>query len=175
MPRNIIEPPADVAAPAGDAEKKVRPMNKFRMILTGAVLAAVVMLVPHAWARSHDEAVFKYVAGTEPMPKDCTGKLEVKASDLVFKCEGQSLAVPYSAITRMEFRPRVSKRICKMKLAWAIKPTSAHGKHDGFFTVLYSANGQTHAIILRVRKDTMRPYMAEIDLKTGHPIESRQD
>jgi hypothetical protein len=150
-------------------------MNKFRMILTGAVLAAVVTLVPHAWARSHDVSVFKYVAGTEPMPKDCAGILEVKASDLVFQCAGQSLAVPYSAITQMEFQPRVSKRIRKMKLAWAIKPTSAHGKHDGFFTVLYSANGQTHAIILRARKDTMRPYMAEIDLKTGHPIESRQD
>ena len=150
-------------------------MNKFRMIRKVALLAAAVMLAPHARARSHDEAVFKYAAGTEPIPKDCTGKLEVKESELVFQCAGQSLAVPYSTITRMEFQPRVSKKIRKMKLAWTVKPTSAHGKHDGFFTVLYSGNGRTHAIILRARKDTMRPYMAEIDLKTGQPIESRQD
>jgi hypothetical protein len=147
----------------------------FRIIKTAALLAAAVMLVAHAWARSHDESVFKYVAGTEPMPKDCTGKLEVRASDLVFQCAGQSLAVPYSAITQMEFQPRVSKKIRRMKLAWAIKPTSAHGKHDGFFAVLYTGNGRTHALILRARKDTMRPYMAEIDLKAGRPIESRQD
>ena len=150
-------------------------MNKSRTVKTVALVTAIVLLAPQAWARSHDESVFKYVAGTEPIPKHCTGKLEVTETDLVFQCGGQSLAVPYGAITQMEFQPRVSKRIRKMKLAWAIKPTSAHGKHDGFFTVVYSGNGRTHAIILRARNDTMRPYMAEIDMKTGHPIESRRD
>jgi hypothetical protein len=170
-----VRRPVDLATPAGDTEDKERAMNKLRIVKTGALVASIVMFVPHAWARSHDESVFKYVAGTEPLPKDCTGKLEVAKSDLVFQCGGQSLSIPYGAITQMEFQPRVSKKIRKMKLAWAIKPTSAHGRHDGFFTVLYSSNGQTHAITLRARKDTMRPYMAEIDLKTGQPIESRQD
>jgi hypothetical protein len=150
-------------------------MNKFKITKTAAFLAAVVLLVPQVWARSHDEAVFRYVAGTETMPKGCTGKLEVTESDLVFRCAEQSLTIPYGAITQMEFQPRVSKRIRKMKLAWTIKPTSAHSKHEGFFSVLFSDKGQTRAIILKVRDETMRPYMAEIDLKTGRPIESRRD
>jgi hypothetical protein len=169
-----VKRPIDLATPAEYADK-MRAMNKLSIVKTVALLAAAVMLVPHAWARAHDEAVFKYVAGTEPMPKGCTGKLEVLGPALVFRCAGRSLSIPYGTITQMEFQPRVSKRIRRMKLAWAIKPTTAHGRNDGFFTVLYSSNGQTHAIILRARKDTMRPYMAEIDIKTGHPIESRQD
>ncbi|TAM81119.1 MAG: hypothetical protein EPN47_14695 [Acidobacteria bacterium] len=150
-------------------------MNKFKIVKTAAFLAAAVLLVPHAWARSRNDSVFKYVAGTEPLPEGCAGKLEVTGSNLVFQCAEQSLAIPYGAITQMEFLPQVSKRIRKMKLAWAIKPTSARGKHDGFFTVLYTSKGQTRAIILKTRNDTMRPYMAEIDLKTGRPIESRRD
>lgn len=145
------------------------------MMKWAALLAAVLLLMPQAWARQHDKALFKYVAGTESIPKDCMGKLEVTESQLVFRCDEKSVSVPYSAITQMEFQPRVSKKIRKMKLAWTIRPTTARGKHEGFFSVLYSSNGQTRAIILRVRKETMRPYMAEIDLRTGQPIESRQD
>jgi hypothetical protein len=150
-------------------------MDKFKIAKWVALLAAVILLAPQAWARSHDESVFKYVAGTESVTKGCKGKLEVTEADLVFLCPEHSLTIPFSAITKMEFQPRVSKRIRKMKLAWAIKPTAARGKHKGFFTVLYSGAGQTHAVILRVRNVTMRPYMAEIDLKTGRPIESRRD
>ncbi len=150
-------------------------MDQFKMAKWAAFLAAVFLLLPQAWARSHDQAVFKYVAGTESLPKDCVGKLEVTESHLVFLCAEKSVSVPYSDITKMEFQPRVSKRIRKMKLAWTIKPTSARGKHEGFFTVIYQASSKTHAIILRVRNETMRPYMAEIDLRTGRPIESRQD
>lgn len=150
-------------------------MNKRKIVKTAAVMAAALLLAPAAWPRSQEQSVFKYVAGTESMPKGCQGKLEVAESNLVFRCGDQSLTVPYKAITEMEFQPRVSKKIRKMKLAWALKPASSHSKHQGFFSVLYSEKGQTHAIILQTRNDTMRPYMAEIDLKTGHPIESRQD
>ena len=151
-------------------------MNKFPTAKTAALLAAlVVLLAPCAWARPHHESEFKYVAGTEPIPKGCTGKVEVTEPALVFQCAGESLSIPYGTITQMEFLPRVSNKIRKMKLPWVIKPTSAHGRHAGFFTVLYSRNGQPHAIVLRVRNDTMRPYLAEIDLRTKRPIESRRD
>lgn len=150
-------------------------MDPFKMTKWAAFLAAFLVLMPQGWARSRNQALFRYVAGTESLPKDCMGKLEVTESHLVFQCNEKSVSVPYSDITKMEFQPRVSKKIRKMKLEWTIKPTSARGKREGFFTVLYRASGQTHAIILRVRDDTMRPYMAEIDLRTGRPIESRQD
>ena len=150
-------------------------MHRFKTAKWIALAAAILVLAPQAWARSQDIALFKYVAGTESIPKNCAGKLEVTETELVFQCAQETLRVPYADITKMEFQPRVSKKIRKMKLAWTVKPTSARGKHEGFFTVLYTANEQTHAIILRVRNDTMRPYMAEIGLRTGRPIESRQD
>lgn len=150
-------------------------MNKSSIAKMAALLAAILLLVPYASAESSHDSVFKYVAGTEPIPKDCTGKLHVTEPALVFQCAGQSLSIPYRTITQMEFLPRVSEKIRKMKLPWVIRPTSAHGRHDGFFTVVYSSSGQAHAIIMRVRNEIMRPYMAEIDLRTGHPIESRKD
>jgi len=75
---------------------------------------------------------FKYVAGTESLPKDCMGKLEVTDSQLVFRCAETSVSIAYGDITEMEFQPQVSKKIRKMKLGWTIKPTSARGKHKGF-------------------------------------------
>ena len=150
-------------------------MDQFKMAKWAACLAAVLLLTPQAWARSRDQGLFKYVAGTESIPQDCMGQLEVTDSHLVFQCDEKSVSISYDAITQMEFQPQVSKRIRKMKLAWTIKPTSARSKHEGFFTVLFRASRQMHAIILKVRDETMRPYMAEIDLKTGRPIESRQD
>jgi hypothetical protein len=150
-------------------------MNKSRIAKTAAILGAALLVALGGQARSQEQVVFKYVAGTESMAKGCKGKLEVGASDLIFECAQLSLTIPYPSITQMEFQPQVSKKIRKMKLAWAIKPTSAHSKHQGFFSVLYTEKGHTHAIILKTRDETMRPYMAEIDLKTGLPIESRQD
>lgn len=150
-------------------------MNKCKPLKTAALLVAVIAIVLPAWGRSNKKALFKYVAGTEPMAKGCEGKLEVKESDLVFNCQGKSVAVPYNTVTQMEFLPKISKKIRKMKLDWAIKPPSSRGKHAGFFSVLYREGDQTRAIILKARDDTMRPYMAEIDLRTGRPIESRKD
>ena len=105
-------------------------MIRFKTLRMAAFLIAVLLFVPSAWGRSHNQALFKYVAGTESMPKGCTGKLEVTETDMVFLCAKQSLHVRFSAITQMEFQPRVSKKIRKMKLAWTIKPTSGHSyKH----------------------------------------------
>lgn len=138
-------------------------------------LIATLLLVSQAWGRAHEKPPFKYVAGTEILPEGCAGKLEVTETALVFKCAETSLSVPYDSITKMEYLPQVSKRIRKMKLAWAIKPTSASNKNGGFFTVLYSDQGRTHAIVLEARSGTMRPYLAEIDVRTGQTIENRQD
>lgn len=135
-------------------------------------LIALLLLVPSVQAREQNNSLFEYVAGTESMAKGTKGKLEVTGASLVFQCANGSIDVPYAAISHMEFRQKVSKNIRKMKLDWAVKPTSSHSKHQGFFTVLYRDKGQTRAMILKVSTDTMRPYLAEIDLKTGMSISS---
>jgi|YelNatPaOPRAMG01_1025707.scaffolds.fasta_scaffold65816_2 hypothetical protein len=133
----------------------------------------LVLTVP-AWGRRQEKPPFKYVAGTEVMPEGCGGKLELTQAALVFECPQGSLTVPYNSITKMEYLPQVSKKIRKMKLPWTIKPTSARNRKEGFFTVLYSDQGRTHAIVLETRPNTMRPYLAELNLRTGQIIENRQ-
>ena len=150
-------------------------MNKWKIAKTAAFVIAAFGLALQAWGRSNQEALFKYVGGTEHMLKGCEGKLEVTELDMVFECDGKSISVPYKAVTQMEFLPQISKRIRKMKLHWAVKPPSSRGKHEGYFSVLYSVGGETHAVILKARDETMRPYLAEIGLKTGHLIENRTD
>lgn len=136
---------------------------------------AALLLASPAWGRTREKLPFKYVAGTESIQQGCAGKLEVTETALVFECPDRTLSVPYDSITQMEYLPQVSKRIRKMKLRWTIKPTSARNKNEGFFTVLYFDRGRTHAIVLEARPDAMRPYLAELDLRTGQIIESRQD
>lgn len=148
-------------------------MRERKVARTASLLMTAVLLAATVWGASNNRSLFKYVAGTEAMQKGCAGKLEVTNSALVFQCGQQSLTVPYKAITEMYFMPRVSKKIRKMKLHWVIKPSSSHSRHQGYFTILYSDKGQHRAIILKVRDETMRPYMAEIDLKTGQPIQTR--
>lgn len=136
---------------------------------------ALFLLVPSALARSHNKSTFEYVAGTQSLPKGCKGKLEMAQENMIFECPGGSITVPYTAITRMEYQEKISKQIRKMTLNWAINPPSSHNKHEGYFTVLYSEKGQTHAMILKVSPETMRPYLAEIDLKTGLSIHNNQN
>ncbi|HVB28457.1 MAG TPA: hypothetical protein VNG91_01480 [Terriglobia bacterium] len=136
---------------------------------------AILLLAPSAQGRSRNTTPFEYVGGTTSMPGGCEGKLEVTEADLVFRCGEGSISVPYDSITRMEYRPQISKQIRKMKLDWAVKPPSSYSRNKAYFSVLYSEKGQTHAMVLKAPPEAMRPYMAEIDLRTGRPIHSRQD
>ena len=104
------------------------------------------------------------------MPERCEGKLELRESALVFECSQGSVTAPYASITLMQYSSKVSQEVRKMKLQWAVKPTSESSKHNLFFTVLYLVDGRTHAMILRVTPETMRPYLAEIELRMGHRI-----
>ena len=46
-------------------------MDPFKMTKWAALLAAVLLLMPQVWARPRNQTLFKYVAGTESLPKDC--------------------------------------------------------------------------------------------------------
>jgi len=139
------------------------------------IVIAILLPMPSALARSRNNPPFEYVGGTESISRGCEGKLEVTEAALVFRCATGSISVPYASITQMEYLPRISKQIRKMKLRWTVKPPSSHSKHEAYFSVLYSEKGRTHAMVLKAPPETMRPYMAEIDLRTGRAIYSRQD
>ncbi len=118
------------------------------------------------------EAIFQYAGGSEKIEIDCAGKLEVSDSGLMFKCPGASVDMPFSTITLMQFRPDISPRVRNLKLKWKTYPSIlVAGKQNRFFTVVCKKQGVTHVMVLRVDPLSMRPYLAEIELKSGKRVE----
>lgn len=149
-------------------------MKKSRRLRTAPFLnlLAILVLAGLATARPHSKAAFEYVGGTELMPEPCEGRLALTQTALVYECGEARITVPYASITRMEYRSKVSPQVRKMKLHWVQKPPRGRSsKHNLFFTVLYRAGGGTHAMILKVLPEAMRPYLAEIDLRVGRRID----
>ena len=134
-----------------------------------------MILVPSSAALGIEptrEAVFQYAGGTEKIEIDCAGKLEVTLESLVFKCPGGSVVMPFSTITLMQFRPDVSRRVRKLKLKWTTYPnTLITGKQNQYFTIVSKKQGVTQVVVLRVDPRSMRPYLAEIELKSGKRVE----
>ena len=118
------------------------------------------------------DSVFQYAGGTERIEIDCAGKLEVTPEGLVFKCPSGSVDMPFSTITLMQFRPDVSQRVRKLRLKWSSYPSILiAGKQNRYFTVVCRKQGVTHVVVLRVDPLSMRPYLAEIELKSGKRVE----
>lgn len=136
-------------------------------------LVFVILLPIAAWATDHGgEAVFQYAGGSEKIEMDCAGKLEVSTEGLNFKCPAASVDMPFSAISIMQFRPDVSPRVRSLKLKWSNFPSTVlPGKRNQFFTVVFKKQGATHVVVLRVDPISMRPYLAEIELKSGRRVE----
>jgi len=121
------------------------------------------------------EPQFKYAGGTESLSAGCEGNLELNPEAMTFKCLGGAIAVPYSAISLMQYRSDVSNRVLKMKVKWRARPEVVTpilgGKKNRFFTVVYRVDGKPHIMILRVRPEAMRPYLAELDLRAEKRVE----
>ena len=138
-------------------------------------LLIFAMLVPLSGAIGNEEskeAIFQYAGGTERIEIDCAGKLEVTTDGLLFKCPGGAVDMPFSGITVMQFRPDISPRVRNLKLKWSSYPSILiAGKQNRFFTVVCKKQGVTHVMVLRVDPISMRPYLAEIELKSGRRVE----
>src|SRR5487761_1611391 len=131
-------------------------------------LGLILALQGTAWSESKQDAnVFKYAGGTEKLPDGCTGELKLSDESMTFQCPGGSINALYSSIQLMQYRPDVSRQVRKMKLKWKVRHHGSGGKHNRFFTVVFTGGGRTHIMVLEVGPDEMRPYLAEIDLKAG--------
>ncbi len=145
---------------------------------TKIISALVGILLTASLALGRDKAPapsFKYVGGTEPVYKDCKGDLEVNAEDMMFRCKDGSITVPYSSITWMEYRSQVSKKVWKIKPKWTVRPETVNPligeKRNRYFTVIFVQDGQRRVMVLGVAPKAMRPYLAEIDLKSGKRVD----
>jgi hypothetical protein len=155
-----------------------------RIVMSGRIhsllVAGVVVVITATGIRASGKdkvanAPFKYVAGTERLPEGCQGSLQVGVEALKFICPEGAVSVPYSAITFMQYRPEVSRKVSKMKIKWQVKPPSGvpllNGKKNRYFVIVYAEQGKTNSLVLEVPPLTMRPYLAEIDLKAGKRVE----
>lgn len=149
-----------------------KPSFELRISSFHLALALLLFMGTTAYARERSkEPPFRYAAGTENLVEGCKGTLELAADALSFRCSEGSISTAYASISLMQFRPDVSPKVRKMKLGWKVKPPSGIGKRKHYFTVLYTEKGVTHAMVLEVSPQVMRPYLAELDLKTGKRVE----
>jgi len=149
-----------------------RPKLKVRL---GWVLAALLLVAGTLSADDELLRPFKYAAGTEDIPEDCEGNLELSQEGIGFRHLGGVVSIPFASITRMEYRSDISPKISRLKVKWTIRPAYSipffRTKQHRFFAVAYRVDSAHHVLVLRVRPGVMRPYLAEIDLKANRRVE----
>ena len=154
-------------------------MNQYRPWALSFILILGTFLIFPAWGRTKEEGPppqFKYKGGTEDLSRGCDGNLEINPQHLTFRCEAGLIEIPYSAITSMQYRSDVSKKVRKMKLIWKVDPPSGNlilptSKKNRFFTVIYRMGGSSRVVVLEVEPSAMRPYLAELDLRNDKRVE----
>jgi hypothetical protein len=135
-----------------------------------ALLISAPLALRTAQASSSAENQFTYAGGTEHLQYHCEGQLEVTPSSMTFRCPAGAITIRFDSITHMEYRPKVSPAVRKMKLHWTARPAGSGGKKNRFFTVLYRKDQRVHAVVLQVSPEEMRPYLAILELHTGKRI-----
>ena len=150
-------------------------MNRRSLVVC---LVVGAMFAPFGFARAKEEQLppqFKYAGGTESLSEGCDGNLEMNPEAMTFRCWEGKIDIPYSAISSMEYRSEVSKRIRKMKVKWKVRPLAPSAilktKKNRYFTVVYRTGQTPHVMVLRVEPRAMRPYLAELDLRSDKRVE----
>jgi hypothetical protein len=118
-----------------------------------------------------NEPPFQYVGGTENIQEGCGGKLEVRNDGLAFTCPAGTVNLPFSAITLMQYRRDLSSQVRGMNIAWKVQPPHERARHIQYFTVVCQEQGTIRAVVLSVEPVSMRPYLAEIELRSGKSVE----
>ena len=114
---------------------------------------------------------FQYQAGTEDIAKGCAGRLEVLKDGFSFSCPGATFNLPFSGITLMQYRPDVSDKVLAMSIPWKLKPQLTRVRENKYFTIVCNEQGKVRAVVLRVDENNMRPYFAEIELRSGKSVQ----
>jgi hypothetical protein len=144
-----------------------------RIAMISTLLAAVFLLTGSAFGRHKgpEDPPFQYLAGTENITKGCQGRLQVLKEGLTYICPSGTFLIPFASITLMQYRPDVSKDVLNMKIPWKIQPTLPRVRENKYFAIVCNQQGKVHAVILRVDEDVMRPYFAEIELRSGKSVQ----
>lgn len=147
---------------------------RWKTLIPCLLIAWVAAVCPAGARRKQPEALpppFAYAGGTEAVPLSCAGNLEVSNDSLIFKCLQTTVSMPFTSISLMQYRSDVSSRVSKLDVHWRGFPLKQGGRQNRFFTIVYTHPVATHVMILEVAPQSMRPYLAEIELKSGKRVE----
>jgi hypothetical protein len=144
-----------------------------RVAITSILLVALCLLTGSAFGKHKgvEEPPFQYMAGTENIDKGSAGRLQVLKEGLSFICPAGSFLMPFSAITVLQYRPDVSQDVLSMKIPWKAQPQLPRTRGNKYFAIVCNEQGKLRALILRVDEDVMRPYFAEIELRSGKTVQ----
>jgi hypothetical protein len=146
-----------------------------RVTLLAAALSLGLLSFPSGLRSSSSDRPlvpqFKYFGGTEDVPSDCVGALQLIPDSMKYTCGHYSLVIPYSSIQIMEYRADVSRHVRKLKVKWRVIPPYVHPHDNRFFTLVYRTSGATRVVVFDVPPDEINPYLAEIDLKSGRRVD----
>ncbi len=137
------------------------------LVLVTALLGALAV----AGREKPKDPPFRFIGGTLGPVDPCKGVLETSSSQLTFRCGNDAIAIPYGSIILMQYRADVSRKVRRMKLPWKLYPSVGRGGENRYFTVIYNESGSRQGLVLQVSAETMRPYLAEIDLRAGRRID----
>jgi hypothetical protein len=156
--------------------------QRFWRIRAVGALAAILAFAGTLTSRSKETRKFKYAGGMQSLLRDCSGGLELKTDALTFRCPDGTETIPYTSIMFMQYRPSLSPKVRKLNIRWEVSPAAAlpivSKKRNRFFVVIYSKPalpsgraGNPKGLVLEVAPETMQPYLAEIELKSGKRVE----
>jgi hypothetical protein len=151
------------------------PRGNTRLIsIVVSLLMAIPLSATSGFGKHKDKDIeppFQYQAGTEDIAKGCAGRLEVLKDGFTFSCPGATFSLPFSGVTLMQYRPDVSAKVLAMTIPWKIKPLLSRVRENKYFTIICNDQGKVRAVVLRVDENNMRPYFAEIELRSGKTVQ----
>ena len=121
---------------------------------------------------------FRYVGGTWDLKGRCRGQLQMGTHSVAFKCKERIFDLPFESLTYMEYRPAPSEKLRDTRVRWRRKPPLGVGvkvpfkkRKNKYFSVVFSKGGEMGVAVFRVKPRVMRPYLAELDLRSGMRVE----
>ena len=151
---------------------------RFQAIWIPLFVTAVFLSLPPSPAASQKKAGFRYVGGTWEMKGRCRGQLQIGTNSVAFKCKEQFFDLPFESLTYMEYRPAPSDKLRDAEVFWRRKPPLGLGmtlpwrkRKNKYFSVVFFKGGELGAAVFRVKPRVMRPYLAELDLRSGMRVE----
>lgn len=149
--------------------------NIQRIAVSFSLLTGLLLFVSPAFGKHKKdkdvEPPFQYQAGTEDIAKGCAGRLEVLKEGFTFTCPGSTLTLPFSGVTVMQYRPDVSDQVMAMNVPWKLRPQLTRVRQNKYFTIVCNDQGKLRVVVFRVEENDMRPYFAEIELRSGKSVQ----